>query len=39
MQRSYSVRMLFTGFEVAAFMAWKLTVTKAIKSASEPAIA
>jgi hypothetical protein len=28
----YSVRKLFTGFAIAAFIAWKLTVAKAMKT-------
>jgi hypothetical protein len=33
----YSVLKLFTGFAIAAFIAWKLTVAKAIDIAAIPA--
>jgi hypothetical protein len=32
----YSVRKLFTGFAIAAFIAWKLIVASAIISATSP---
>jgi hypothetical protein len=35
---SYSVLKLFTGFVMAAFIAWKLTVINAISNAVNPAI-
>lgn len=35
--KSYSVLKLFTGFAIAAFIAWKLTVIKAINITSIPA--
>ena len=35
----YSVLKLFTGFAIAAFIAWKLTVINAINKARIPAIA
>jgi hypothetical protein len=35
----YSVLKLFTGFAIAAFIAWKLTVNNAIPIASSPEIA
>jgi len=34
----YSVLKLFTGFAMAAFMAWKLTVINAINNAANAAI-
>ncbi len=34
----YSVLKLFTGFAIAAFIAWKLTVIKAIETATDPAM-
>ena len=34
----HSVRNDFTGFAIAAFIAWKLMVSKAIKIATTPAI-
>lgn len=36
-QSCYSVLKLFTGFAIAAFMAWKLMVTKAISMATKTA--
>jgi hypothetical protein len=36
--RYYSVLKLFTGFAIAAFIAWKLTVINAIRTAAMPAI-
>ena len=36
--RFYSVRNDFTGFAIAAFIAWKLIVTKAITAARIPAV-
>src|SRR6185369_17520919 len=35
----YSVLKLFTGFAIAAFIAWKLTVSNATSNAAAPAIA
>jgi len=34
---AYSVLKLFTGFMIAALIAWKLTVTKAVSNAAKPA--
>ena len=34
---NYSVLKLFTGFAIAAFIAWKLTVINAINTATNPA--
>ena len=36
-QQFHSVRKLFTGVAIAAFIAWKLTVTNAINMAIIPA--
>ncbi len=38
-KKHYSLLKLFTGFAIAAFIAWKLTVISAITSAEIPAIA
>jgi len=35
--RDHSVRSDFTGFAIAAFIAWKLIVANAINTASNPA--
>ena len=37
--RHYSLRRFFTGFAIAAFIAWKLTVINAIAMVIKPAIA